>query len=155
MKELTLETESPEATMALGRRIGTLIECPLAIALTGELGAGKTVLMKGICQGLGVWELVTSPSFIIVNEYEGRLPVHHVDLYRIETEVEIETTGLDDLLRQDGVTVIEWAERAAGRIPPPVLEVFFEHTGETRRKIRMRARGEEAGMLLERLEVAE
>lgn len=154
VRELVIETGHPEETAALGRKIGSLIDVSLSIALTGELGTGKTVLAKGICEGLGVRDLVTSPSFIIVNDYEGRLPVHHVDLYRVETEAELESTGLDDLLGQDGVAVIEWAEKAAGRIPPPVLEVLIEYAGTNRRKVRLTARGKEAQMLLERLGAA-
>jgi tRNA threonylcarbamoyladenosine biosynthesis protein TsaE len=154
MSELSVETSSPAETRELGRRIGALIEVPLTISLTGELGAGKTVFVKGLCEGLGVRDLVTSPSFIIVNEYEGRLPVFHVDLYRLDSDEEIRSTGLDDLLREDGVTVIEWAEKAAGRITRPVLDVFLEYAGESCRRIRITARGEEAAALVDKLGAA-
>jgi tRNA threonylcarbamoyladenosine biosynthesis protein TsaE len=121
------------------------------VALEGELGSGKTVFAKGICQGLGVRNLVTSPTFIIVNEYTGRIPVYHVDLYRVDTEEELQSTGFDDILSQDGVSIVEWAEKVKGRFPPPGLDVFISYLNETERELRMAARGEEAQEILSRL----
>ncbi len=152
MMELEVTTEGPGETMRLGARMGSLITGRMVIALTGELGSGKTVLARGICGGLGVRGPVTSPSFIIVNEYEGRLPVYHVDLYRIDSPGELESTGFDEYAGGEGVTIVEWAEKAEGRIPSPALDVRIASTGREERAFRISARGDDAVSLLEALE---
>jgi tRNA threonylcarbamoyladenosine biosynthesis protein TsaE len=107
-------SHSPAETEALGEKWGRAAERGLVIGLTGELGAGKTQLVKGLARGLGVVERVHSPSFTLVNEYAGgRLRLFHLDLYRLETAAQILTAGLQEFLQPDGVTVIEWAERMA------------------------------------------
>lgn len=144
-------TDSWNETLRVGIEIGKLIEGGINIALTGELGSGKTVLTKGICEGLGIEDLVTSPTFIIINEYEGRFPVYHVDLYRVDSREDLESIGLDHFLGADGVCVIEWAEKVKGGFPSPGLDVFIEYVSETERNLTVTARGEEAEWLLERL----
>ena len=108
----TLISHSPAETEALGERWGRSAESGLVIGLTGELGAGKTQLVKGLARGLGITTRVHSPTFTLVNEYgSGRLRLFHLDLYRLETPDQIHAAGLEDYLQPDGVTVIEWAER--------------------------------------------
>ena len=107
---------SPEETLALGARIGARIAEDCAdgalVLLIGPLGAGKTVLAKGIARGLGIEEQIISPTYTIVSEYgSGRVPLHHVDLYRIEGTVQMENLGLEDIVRGNGVVVVEWGEK--------------------------------------------
>ena len=108
----TFISHSPAETEALGERWGRVAQCGLVIALSGDLGAGKTQLVKGIARGLGVTARVHSPTFTLVNEYGGgRLKLFHLDLYRLETPAQILSAGIEEFLSPDGVAVIEWAER--------------------------------------------
>ncbi len=110
----TFISHSPADTESLGERWGRAAARGLVLALSGELGAGKTRLVKGVARGLGVTVRVHSPTFTLVNEYGGgRLRLFHLDLYRLETPAKIRSAGLEDFLQPDGVTVIEWAERTA------------------------------------------
>jgi len=110
------------------------------VALVGDLGAGKTTFVQGLGRALGVEEPVTSPTFTLINEYHGRLKVFHVDLYRLEGEAEAEEIGLDEYLGAGGVTVIEWADRAFGLIPPDALRIDIE-PGESPEERNVRIRG--------------
>jgi len=115
----TLISHSPAETEALGQAWGSVAERGLVIGLSGELGAGKTQLVKGLAHGLGITARVHSPTFTLVNEYAGgRLLLFHLDLYRLETPAQILAAGLEDYLQPDGVAVIEWAERWFGTEPP-------------------------------------
>jgi len=108
----TFISHSPAATEALGEKFGRAAQCGLVLALTGDLGAGKTQLVKGIARGLGITARVHSPTFTLVNEYGGgRLKLFHLDLYRLETQAQILSAGIGEFLSPDGVAVIEWAER--------------------------------------------
>ncbi len=120
----TLITRSPDETRALGVALGRAAFPGTVIAVSGDLGAGKTVLAKGVGEGLGVSSRVTSPTFVIVQRHaDGRLPLHHADLYRLGDEGELEHLGLDELLEGDGVVLVEWAERFPDVLPPDRLEV--------------------------------
>ena len=116
----TFISRSPEQTIALGRQWGGEATAGCVFGLIGELGAGKTQLVKGIASGLGIRAQVHSPTFTLINQYEGgRLPLFHLDLYRLESRDQIVKAGLEDYIRQpDGVTVIEWAERWFQESPP-------------------------------------
>ena len=121
-----LLSRSPEQTRDLGRRVGAQAPRGTVIALRGALGAGKTTLVKGIAEALTVPDAVTSPSFTLVSEYEGAradgpIALYHVDLYRLEAPAELPGIGLEDILAAGGLTVIEWAERAAGLLAEPGL----------------------------------
>lgn len=142
----TFTSHSPAETKALGEAWGRAAEGGLVIALTGDLGAGKTQLVKGLARGLGSVARVHSPTFTLVNEYlDGRLPLYHLDLYRLETPKQIVSAGLEEFLRSDGVTVIEWAERWFAEVQSPKSEVrsgtgklrrvVLEVLGETERRI--------------------
>lgn len=112
---VTYISNSPEETEALGEAWGRDATSGWVIALSGDLGAGKTQLVKGLARGLGVTSRVHSPTFTLVNEYAGgRLRLFHLDLYRLETPEQIHNAGLEDFLQPDGITVIEWGERLAG-----------------------------------------
>jgi tRNA threonylcarbamoyladenosine biosynthesis protein TsaE len=134
----TFISHSPAETGALGEAWGRAAQSGLVIGLSGDLGAGKTQLVKGIARGLGVAGPVHSPTFTLVNEYGGgRLRLFHLDLYRLETPRQIGSAGLDEFLQPDGVTVIEWAERIAegGGRRAEWRQVTIEIVNETERKI--------------------
>ncbi len=131
----TFISHSPAETEALGEVWGRAAERGLVLALSGDLGAGKTQLVKGLARGLGSAARVHSPTFTLVNEYlDGRLPLYHLDLYRLETPEQIARAGLEEFLRPDGVTVIEWAERWFGEVRSPKSEVRTG-TGKLRRVV--------------------
>jgi len=138
---LTFTSESAAETAGLGETIGRLLRKGDVLLLQGPLGAGKTVLTQGIARGLGIEGSVTSPTFILVGQLLGRLPLYHVDLYRIEGAVEAENLGLDDYFFGDGVTVVEWPDRAPGVMPPDRLHVLLDHAGDNQRRIVLTAHG--------------
>jgi tRNA threonylcarbamoyladenosine biosynthesis protein TsaE len=150
---LTITTAGAEETRELGRRCGQRISAPLAIFLLGELGSGKTMFAQGLAAGLDVPAeyYVTSPSYTLVNEYPGRLPLYHIDLYRLETGLDAEELGLGELLHGAGVAVVEWADR----LPPDAcadrLEIRFEIGEDDRRTLRLLAYGQAAASLLKAL----
>jgi tRNA threonylcarbamoyladenosine biosynthesis protein TsaE len=134
----TFISHSPAETESLGERWGNTAQRGLVIGLTGELGAGKTRLVKGIARGLGITARVHSPTFTLVNEYGGgRLRLFHLDLYRLETRGQIVSAGLEEYLQPDGVAVIEWAERIAdcGLRIAGCRQVQIEIESEMERKI--------------------
>ena len=137
----TFISHSPAETESLGEEWGRAAQRGLVVALTGDLGAGKTQLVKGIARGLGVEARVHSPTFTLVNEYRsGRLQLFHLDLYRLETSAQILSAGLEDYLQPDGVAVIEWAERlfehGVRSAECGILRIVkIETLGETERRI--------------------
>ena len=131
-------SHSPAETESLGEEWGRAAQRGLVIALSGDLGAGKTQLVKGLARGLGIAARVHSPTFTLVNEYGGgRLRLFHLDLYRLETPAQILSAGLEDYLQPDGVTVVEWAERLTNGEwqMANVRRVNIEVLGETERRI--------------------
>lgn len=117
---------TPSQTFQAGERIGRSLAPGDVVAITGPLGAGKTVLVKGIAASLSVTDPVTSPTFTLIAEYDGRLPLFHVDLYRIGSSLEFDLLGLDDYYDEDGVTVIEWSDRAGSSLPERTISVTIE-----------------------------
>lgn len=142
MAEGTLESASPERTFAIGRALGRAVRPGSVLALVGELGAGKTLLTKGVADGLGVTSVVNSPTFVLMNEHPGRLRLYHIDAYRLEAPTEAAEAGLLDERQADGVTVIEWADRLDGWLPVDRLELALAFGGDSeRRSITWRAHG--------------
>jgi tRNA threonylcarbamoyladenosine biosynthesis protein TsaE len=132
----TFESHSAAETIAFGQRLAGGLRPGDVVALHGELGAGKTCLVKGIARGLGVTQDVTSPTFTIVHEYrDGRLPLVHVDLYRLDTPQQAVTVGIEDYFYDKAVTVIEWAEKIMPLLPPRAIHVRLEWRGENGRAI--------------------
>jgi tRNA threonylcarbamoyladenosine biosynthesis protein TsaE len=132
----TIETNSAAETEALGVRIAGRLQPGDVVLLSGELGTGKTTLVRGACRALGVPAPVTSPTFTIGQRYEGgRLPVSHLDLYRLQTLEGEDPALLDDYLRPEGVAFVEWPAAGSGRLDRPALEVRLAHAGEERRRI--------------------
>jgi tRNA threonylcarbamoyladenosine biosynthesis protein TsaE len=130
-----LASATPEATQAAGEALGRRLGPGDVVALYGELGAGKTCFVQGLARGLGVTGHATSPTFVLVNEYRGRLPVHHVDAYRTTSLAELIDLGLLDLVGGDGVTVIEWADKAEPLLPARAVRVRIEGVGDEPRVI--------------------
>jgi tRNA threonylcarbamoyladenosine biosynthesis protein TsaE len=130
----TIDSNSPDDTAQLGERIGRALVAGDVVALTGELGAGKTAFVQGLARGLGVRGRVASPTFTIVNEHEGAIPLFHVDFYRLEHAAELINIGFDDYFERGGVVVVEWAERYAGSLPVERLDVRIEVTGPESRR---------------------
>ena len=129
-------TSDADDTEAVGERLGLALRPGAVVALTGELGAGKTCFIRGLVRGLGASTPATSPTFVLINEYRGRVPVHHADLYRVESLAEILDLGLPELLgAADAVTVVEWADKLGPLLPADAISVHIEGAGDEPRRI--------------------
>jgi len=147
-------SNSPASTLSFGKRLGRKLKAGSIIALVGELGCGKTLFTRGICIGLGIPERqVNSPTFVLVNEYRGRLPVYHIDLYRLNTIAEEFEIGiLDYLARADSsVIVVEWAEKVLSLLPDDYLRVQFQMLSPRRRQLTLAGFGKRYDGLLKEL----
>ena len=133
-----LESRSAEETDAAGARLAPSLGPGDVVALTGELGAGKTCFTQGVARGLGVPGRAVSPTFVLVNEYRGRVPVHHVDAYRTRSLTELLDLGLEELFDGDGVTIVEWADKLLPLLPPRTVHVRIEGVGDEPRTITIR-----------------
>ena len=136
-------THSEEETIALGRRLAASLAPPKLVVLRGELGAGKTTLIKGIAEGFRAAseEDVTSPTFTLVHEYRGpEAVVYHIDLYRVDTKRDLETLGIDDLISENSVLLIEWGEKFARFLRERDVEIALERGGENERRIKVESR---------------
>ena len=133
-------THSADETIALGRSLVSILTPPKLVSLRGDLGAGKTTLVKGIAKGFDAAEEdnVTSPTFTLIHEYRGpQVTIYHIDLYRIDTPRQLETLGLDDLLSDDSVLLLEWGEKFPRFVRERDVEIQIERLGETERRIRI------------------
>jgi tRNA threonylcarbamoyladenosine biosynthesis protein TsaE len=130
-------TRSPEETVLFGREMAVHLKPPCLVLLEGDLGAGKTTLVKGIVAGLGAAseDEVTSPSFTLVHEYGSAGRVFHADLYRVEGERDLATLGLDDLSSQAATVLVEWGEKLGDNVPKPCIKIRMEHQGDDCRRI--------------------
>ena len=134
---LSFTTNSPVETHALARRIGAALRPGTCVAFFGGLGAGKTTFTRGLAEGLGLPDLVSSPTFALVNEYHaaGCIPVYHFDMYRVTSPEALETTGFWDYPQEDSVFVIEWAENIEEDLPEPLLKITIAGSGDQPRQI--------------------
>ena len=133
-------TKSPEETIALGRELASLLTPPKLVVLRGDLGAGKTTLVKGIAEGFNAasQENVTSPTFTLIHEYRGpSATLYHIDLYRVDTQRELETLGLDDLMSEHSVLLIEWGEKFERFQNERDVEIVLERVSDNERRIRV------------------
>lgn len=152
-KTLTIISPTPQETERIGSLVGTLLITGDVIALTGELGAGKTTLVRGLAQGMGVsGEEVASPSFTLVNEYDGPLPLFHIDLYRLGNIQELHEIGYEEYISEAGVTVIEWADRVRDAIPHESLWITLRYQSSEQREIEMHPRGVRYEKMIEELQ---
>jgi len=148
-----IKTTTPEETARVGEKLGTLLRAGDVVCLNGDLGAGKTRFAQGLAAGMEVNGPVTSPTFTIINEYQGRLPLYHMDFYRLEDALELEDLGYEEYFYGRGVTVIEWAERVAVLLPAVRLDIFIGRSpeGEEVRDITFVPYGEDLTGLVEEL----
>jgi len=147
---LTIITKSPEETKNLGKEVGKLAKPGDLLAFYGELGAGKTCFIQGISQELEVKDYVTSPSFTIVNEYQGKIPIYHFDLFRLNTE-EILELGYEEYFYGEGLTVIEWAEKIEQLLPKEHLKIDIKFKDLYERTISFISQGDRFDKLLKEL----
>ena len=151
MSLLSLVSGSAKQTQSLGRRLGELAQPGDLFLLVGSLGAGKTCLTQGIAWGLGISGYTTSPSFVVINEYQGRLPLYHVDLYRLDRIEEVSELGLDDYLDGRGVCVVEWAGKALSVLPMGHLLIEMGFLTDTSRSLRLKPSGDRYLRMLSQL----
>ncbi|MDY6911079.1 MAG: tRNA (adenosine(37)-N6)-threonylcarbamoyltransferase complex ATPase subunit type 1 TsaE [Chloroflexota bacterium] len=144
---------SPEQTQQIGFAIGELAQPNNLILLAGNLGAGKTCLTQGIARGAGFEGYASSPSFVLVKEYQGRLALYHIDLYRLDDVEEIDELGLEDYLNGEGFCVIEWADKALESLSPEHLLIIFEYLSENERRLRFEPIGKRYVDLLSELKI--
>ena len=135
---------SVEETQAVGEALGARLGPGAVVACVGELGAGKTCFLQGVAHGLGVTTEVTSPTFVLVNVYRGRMPVYHMDAYRTESLLEVVDLGLEEMLDGDGVTLIEWADKVRPLLPARAIVVRITGLGDEPRRIEVEEPGAEA-----------
>lgn len=141
----TIETENEQQTLEFGKVIGKHAKSGDTLCLTGDLGSGKTVVTRGIAQGLGVVEDVTSPTFTLLNIYQGKLPIYHFDIYRLENQNMVQDIGFYDYVGQDGVAVIEWADLIPDYLPDDYMRLDIKRdfeTGSDHRVIHVYQRGD-------------
>ncbi len=148
---LGLITHNPEETQELGRRIGELALPGDIFLLVGNLGSGKTCLTQGIAWGLGIKEYAMSPTFVIVRELYGRLPLYHIDLYRLDRIEETMDLGLDDYFYGRGVCVVEWAEKALSILPKEHLLIEISYLSDTERRLQMKPSGQRYQQIVNQL----
>lgn len=140
---MEIKTYSEKETFELGKRIANAVNPGTVILFYGDLGAGKTVMTKGIAAGLGITEMITSPTFTIMQEYEGgRMPLYHLDVYRIEDPDEMEEVGLNEYIYGNGLTVIEWAEQIEDILPEDAIKITIERNVENPEERDIRIEGD-------------
>jgi tRNA threonylcarbamoyladenosine biosynthesis protein TsaE len=145
--EQRFESKSTEETISFGRQIGAALKAPVLVFLTGDLGAGKTTLTKGIVSGAGGTkeEEITSPTFTLIHKYSGTTPptdspsIYHIDLYRIEGAKDLATLGLDDIFDENAIVIVEWPDRMIPPVGWPVIRIDLEHVTEEARTITARS----------------
>ncbi len=147
IKQREIQTNSPEETRTFGEKAGGILAPGTVIALTGDLGSGKTCFVQGLARGLGVSDeyYITSPSYTLINAYPARHPLYHADLYRLDGLADIEDIGLSDILHRDGIVAIEWADRVDPEVLADHIAMAFEILDDESRRIRISAYGDDAG----------
>ncbi|QTA82483.1 tRNA threonylcarbamoyl adenosine modification protein [Desulfonema limicola] len=143
IKSIEFISYSSKKTFEAGLRIGRILNCGIIIAMTGDLGAGKTAFVQGLARGLDVPEkyYITSPTYTLINEYPGRYPFFHIDLYRLESEVDFEDIGLFDIFQTQAVAAVEWADRLHKDVLTDYLSIHIEVLTDLSRNIRISAYG--------------
>lgn len=124
---IALATKSPEETQELGAAVADALQPGDVVLLIGDMGAGKTTFVKGLGAALGVTEPITSPTFVLLHTYQGRMPLHHADLYRLDQLDEVVDLGIAELLEEGGIALVEWADRGVRAFPRDVLTIAFEY----------------------------
>ncbi len=135
---MTIKTQTPRETEELGRRIGEKLRKGAVVSLRGSLGAGKTVIAKGIARALSIGEAIVSPTFTLVQEYEGREKLYHLDIYRLSGEDEFESMGGEEFLYPDGITLIEWSEKIDSMLPEGTVFISITINDDLSRSIEIK-----------------
>src|SRR4030066_2345618 len=143
MNKVVIQTKSASETIQIGKSIGSLLQPGDVVALVGELGTGKTQFIKGMATGVGVGKptYISSPSFTLINEYPGRIPFYHIDLFRLEWEKEAEDLGLEDYFQGEGITAIEWADKIPSLLPKYMLFIHIAYAGKNTRSLEIIGKG--------------
>lgn len=154
---VVISSKNTAETIRIGRDIGGLLRPGDVVALVGELGAGKTQFIKGLAEGAGVGKstYVSSPSFTLINEYPGRVPFYHVDLFRLEQEKEAEELGLEDYFQGGGITAVEWADKILSLLPKEMLLIHIAYTGKNTRSLEITGRGRRYLNLVDQIQSSE
>jgi len=150
---MVFHTKSASETIRIGKSIGSRLLPGDVVALTGELGAGKTQFIKGLAAGVGIGNptYVSSPSFKLINEYPGKITFYHIDFFRLSGEKEAEELGLDDYFQSSGITAIEWADKIPSLLPEEILRIHIRYTGENSRTLEISGEGKRYECLVEEL----
>ncbi len=151
---MEIVSTAPEQSFSFGRQLGQLLQEGSVICLIGNLGAGKTLLVQGIAQGLGLNEEITSPTFTVMNVYEGTIPVYHFDLYRLESPEQLVDIGFDEYTNAGGIAIIEWPDKFPGFMPDSYLRIELIKTGDNDRLIKVSPQGAHHHLLYEELKQA-
>jgi tRNA threonylcarbamoyladenosine biosynthesis protein TsaE len=151
---VVIKTSRVSGTLGIGKTIGSFLQPGDVVALVGDLGTGKTHMIKGLAAGVGVKRTayVSSPSFTLINEYLGKIPFYHLDLYRLQTETEAEELGLDEIFQGGGVTAIEWADKIPSLLPRELLWIHIYADGEDHRSVEITGKGKRYQRLTKDLE---
>ena len=154
---MVFHSKTPLETIRLGKMIGRLLNRGDVVALMGELGAGKTQLIKGLAQGAGVKRsvYVSSPSFTLIDEYKGKIPFYHIDLYRLTDEKEAEGLGLEEYFQGEGITAVEWADRIPSLLPEEFLRIHIHYTGKNTRSVEVVGNGMKYEELVKKLRISD
>lgn len=154
--ELVVDSHGPDETLQIGRALGGACEPGLVVGLVGPLGAGKTHFVRGVAEGLHVSDsrVVSSPTFVLIQEYAGDLPIYHFDTYRLATAADFSDLGVDEYFEGDGVCLVEWADRVPQILPDDRLEITLEIRSELERVLRFVALGAIACRVLDRVRAA-
>jgi len=154
---VVFQTKSASETIRLGKSIGSRLRPGDVVALVGELGAGKTQFIKGLAAGAGVAKptYVSSPSFTLINEYPGKVPFYHIDLFRLESQKEAEGLGLEDYFQGAGITAIEWADKIPSLLPVEMLSIHMLYTGKNTRSIEIIGKGKRYEELVGQIQSSE
>ncbi len=155
--KVVFQTKSASDTIRLGKSIGSRLRAGDVVALVGELGTGKTQLIKGLAAGAGVGKptYVSSPSFTLINEYPGKVPFYHIDLFRLGSQKEAEGLGLEDYFHGQGITAIEWADKIPSLLPGEMLSIHIVYTGKNTRSIEMVGNGKHYLNLVDQIQSSE
>ncbi|KHD85309.1 tRNA (adenosine(37)-N6)-threonylcarbamoyltransferase complex ATPase subunit type 1 TsaE [Heyndrickxia ginsengihumi] len=149
MKTYNWISNSPEETNAFAEKLASFLQPGDVLLLEGDLGAGKTTFTKGIAKGLGIKRTVNSPTFTIIKEYQGRIPLYHMDVYRLEDT--FEDLGFDEYFDGDGVTIVEWAHLIEDQLPTEYLKINLHHAGNDRRELMLEPVGKRYVLLCEEI----
>ncbi len=154
LSKIVIQTKKVSETIRIGKKIGNLLRAGDVVALVGELGVGKTQLIKGLAEGVNVDKstYVSSPSFTLVNEYRGKWPFYHIDLFRLNLEKEAEELGLEDYIYGEGITAIEWADKVPSLLPEEVLWIEIDYWDQNSRRIEITPKGKRYEEIIEGLE---